>query len=130
MHPNPGDTSKLIKTRRSLLDPFPNLPIKVKDYLIIKQIGKGGFAKVFLARDKKTQDQYFALKVVKRVACDDSVERKKQLREAQMEIGILRGLRHVFIVNLHQSFDTEDNLYSVFEFVPGGDLFGVVVILI
>ena len=117
-----GDNPKAMRTRRSLASPVLNLPRTLEEYKIIKMIGKGGFAKVFLARVKDSEDQYFALKVVKR---NDSEERREQLRQAQIETGILRILKHPFIVNLHQNFETEDNLYSVFEFVPGGDLFSV-----
>jgi serine/threonine protein kinase len=63
------------------------------NYTIIKQIGEGAFANVFLAKHKQSQD-LFAVKVLdKRQLLGNG-----QLRYAYSEIDILERVKHPFVI--------------------------------
>eukprot|EP00004_Rigifila_ramosa_P015834 TRINITY_DN3708_c0_g1_i4.p1 TRINITY_DN3708_c0_g1~~TRINITY_DN3708_c0_g1_i4.p1 ORF type:complete len:502 (+),score=98.21 TRINITY_DN3708_c0_g1_i4:176-1507(+) len=91
----------------------------VDDFLLVSCIGKGGFGKVFLVRDKETQREY-AMKVYRK----DIAIHKNQAGYARSERNILKELsQHPFIVTLHFAFQTEAKLYFVMDFLSGGQLF-------
>ena len=85
------------------------------DYKYI--IGKGGFGKVYKVILKQTNNQY-ALKQISKAKIQD----KKTEKCVKNERDILTLINHPFIVNLHFSFQDKDNLYLVFDLLPGGDL--------
>jgi hypothetical protein len=88
------------------------------DYYIIRRVGKGGFATVFLVRLKAT-GRYFALKAIKK----QEVVRLKQERQIMNEKNILNELKHHLLIDLYHSFQSPSNLFMVLEFIAGGDLF-------
>ncbi|KAJ3256391.1 camp-dependent protein kinase catalytic subunit [Boothiomyces macroporosus] len=89
------------------------------DYYVIRRVGKGGFATVFLVRLKTSTGRYFALKVIKK----QEVVRLKQERQIMNEKNILFELKHPLLVDLYHTFQSPSNLFMVMEFVAGGDLF-------
>jgi hypothetical protein len=89
------------------------------DYYLIRRVGKGGFATVFLVRLKGATGRYFALKAMKKA----EVVRLKQEKQIMNEKNILMELKHWLLVELYHTFQTPTNLYMVMEFVCGGDLF-------
>jgi serine/threonine protein kinase len=47
----------------------------------------------------------------------------KQIDHIKNEKNILAGVQHPFIVNLVEAFQDKLNLYLVFDFVQGGEIF-------
>jgi len=72
-------------------------------------VGKGSFGKVIQVRKIDTGEIY-AMKVLS----------KKHIKS---EKNILMKLQHPFLVGLNYSFQTEDKLYFILDYVNGGELF-------
>ncbi|XP_051912526.1 serine/threonine-protein kinase Sgk1-like [Hippocampus zosterae] len=95
--------------------------VGVDDFVMISVIGKGAYAKVVLAKHKATK-QVCALKIIKK---------KKLLKGtkenlALLEKDILTRVKHPFMLRLLYCFQTEEKLFFVLEFCPGGELFNLI----
>ncbi|KAK0546010.1 rim15, signal transduction response regulator [Tilletia horrida] len=89
----------------------------IRDFEVIKPISKGAFGSVFLAK-KKTTGDYFAIKVLKK---SDMIA-KNQITNVKAERSILMGqTTSPFVVKLYFTFQSQDFLYLVMEYLPGGD---------
>lgn len=95
-------------------------PCKLEDFELVKVIGRGSYAKVFMVELKKT-GRIYAMKVIKKemfVANEnediDWVQTEKHVFE--------RASNYPFLVGLHSCFQNESRLFFVIEFVRGGDL--------
>jgi hypothetical protein len=99
----------------------PSVPktYKLEDFHIVKRVGKGGFASVYLVRLKASTGKYWALKVIKK----SEVVKLKQEKQILNEKNILRSINHPFIVDMTQTFQDQQYLYMVLEYLHGGDLF-------
>jgi serine/threonine protein kinase len=93
--------------------------VKLDDFHIVKRVGKGGFASVYLVRLKASTGRYWALKVIKK----SEVVKLKQEKQILNEKNILRSITHPFIVEMAQTFQDQQYLYMVLEYLHGGDLF-------
>jgi hypothetical protein len=91
----------------------------LEDFSVLRKVGKGGFAKVFLVRQKKQSQKYYALKCIKK----EDIIRLKQEKQILNEKNILKKFKHPFIVDLFHTFQTRTHLFMTLEFVPGGDLY-------
>jgi len=95
--------------------------LTVDDFDLLNVIGKGSFGKVMQVRKKSGDDAgaIYAMKVLskKHIVANNEVEHTRSERN------ILQRLQHPFLVNLLYSFQTEDKLYFILEFVNGGELF-------
>ena len=102
----------------SLLDHAPvEFPSGLSDrYELIRELGRGGMATVFLARDLK-HARDVAVKIM-RPELAASVGRERFLRE----IGIAAQLRHPNIVPLFDSGDADGVLYYVMPYEKGHSL--------
>ncbi|ODN03282.1 Protein kinase DC2, partial [Orchesella cincta] len=78
----------------------------------------GTFGRVVLVYDKENRE-YGALKILQ--LCD--VIRLKQVDHVKNEKNILQEVNHPFIVNLKWHHKDEFNIYMLFEYVCGGELF-------
>jgi serine/threonine protein kinase len=87
-------------------------------YHIEKEIGKGSFGKVYLAKQILTNHDV-ALKIIPK-----SIVRQKKVEDKiQREIQILKTMSgHPNVVKLHEMFEDPDNYYMVFEYLPEGDI--------
>jgi len=86
------------------------------NYKRIKEIGKGGMATVYLARDI-AYDRLVAVKVLKTSTIPDKDYIKRFFREARLT----SQLDHPNIIKIIESNFTEGIFYIVTEFVEGGD---------
>ena len=91
------------------------------DHLLIgKQIGKGAYASVRLAFNKR-MDRKVALKIYDK---SKLMEPQKQ-RNLKNEIGILEKLNHPHILKLYSAFDTKNHVVLEMEYIGGPSLHGL-----
>ena len=96
----------------------PNQPReKIRDFIIIKEIGQGAFGSVFLV-EKETNKKKYALKVINK----DFLARTERTEEALIERLILSKCKHPSIVRLSLSFQSKNKLFFVIEYCPNKDL--------
>ncbi|CAL8127168.1 unnamed protein product, partial [Orchesella dallaii] len=85
---------------------------------IIKTIGTGTFGRVVLVYDQ-VRSEYGALKILQL----HDVIRLKQVDHVKNEKNILKAVKHPFIVNMKWHYKDEYNIYMLFDYVCGGELF-------
>jgi len=92
--------------------------VGVEDFDLLNLVGKGSFGKVMQVR-KKDSGKIYAMKVLDKKHILEHNEVEHTLAEKH----ILQKLHHPFLVNLNYSFQTEDKLYFILDYVNGGELF-------
>ncbi|CCG84232.1 protein of unknown function [Taphrina deformans PYCC 5710] len=88
------------------------------DFEPLKVLGKGGYGKVMLVKQKSTGKLY-AQKQLKKASM---VIRAKTVEYTKAERQILEDVRHPFIVKLFYAFQDHHKLYLILEYVEGGEL--------
>ena len=91
----------------------------IDEFIIIEEIGKGGYSKVYLVEHKRTGRQY-ALKAAFRYKNGDRSGKDRSHRTL-MEAKVLKRLRHRNVVRLKGHFEDDDTIYLVLEYLPGKD---------
>jgi tetratricopeptide (TPR) repeat protein len=86
-------------------------------YKVLREVGHGGMGIVYEAVDKAL-DRKVAIKKMRDEIHDDPRERERFLSEAR----IVAGLHHPNIVDIHNVFDDEGELFMVFEYVEGSTI--------
>ena len=86
-------------------------------YKILDRIGAGGIGEVYRARDTRL-GRTVAIKVVKAEVANDPVRRGRFLQEARATA----ALSHPNIAALYEIGEDQDQLFLVFEYVPGETL--------
>ena len=95
------------------------------DIEMIKTIGTGTFARVFLCRQKEKKtinhnnNEYYALKILSM----HDVIRLKQVDHVKNEKNILTDIQHPFIVDMYWFHKDKSLLYMLFPYICGGELF-------
>lgn len=105
--------------------PFPSVenpvtePNKISplDFQAIQQIGKGSFGEVFLVEKKDTHDLY-AMKILRK----NKIMGQNLVKYAMTERNVLSYIKHPFIVGLKYAFQTQNKLFLILDYCPGGDL--------
>eukprot|EP01035_Chromulina_nebulosa_P017131 gene17131-22645_t len=95
-------------------------PKTVGNYDLLRKLGRGSFADVYLAVNKINGSQV-AFKVISKEKVIDPKNPKLQ-DNLDNEISIMRDYRHQNIVRLFDSFHSPRFIYLVLELCPGGDL--------
>ena len=90
---------------------------KIGKYKILEEIGRGGFAVVYKARDPDL-DRVVALKVLAPHLTWDPTFAQRFRREAQATA----RLRHPHIVTIYEVGEADDQLYIAMEYLPGRTL--------
>lgn len=90
---------------------------RLGDYRIVRPIGSGGMASVFLARDEAL-DRDVAIKIAREVG-SGSLETIERFRS---EARAMARIAHPNVVRIHALGDLEGVPYIVMEHVPGEDL--------
>lgn len=90
------------------------------DYRFLSVLGRGNFGKVMLA-EYVTTNKLCAIKVLKKnfIVENDEVESTKSEKRVFL---VANKYNHPFLLNLYQSFQTENRIYFVMEYISGGDL--------
>ena len=89
----------------------------MENYDVIKQLGKGGYAKVYRVKNKRDNQNYAMKEMSKSV-----ILAKKSVTSINFEKELLSRLNHPFICNICYAFQDEENLYLIIELSNGGDL--------
>lgn len=91
--------------------------VLVGDFVLLDELGCGSFGTVYLAENIKTGKKY-ALKAINRSVFAEPQEE----RRIKIEIGVLKTLHHPNLICLHGVMNTEDKMYLVLDYAPGGTI--------
>ncbi|XVE72910.1 hypothetical protein DITRI_Ditri11bG0076100 [Diplodiscus trichospermus] len=87
------------------------------DFELLTMIGKGAFGEVRVCREKTTS-QVYAMKKLKK----SEMLRRGQVEHVKAERNLLAEVDSNCIVKLYCSFQDEEFLYLIMEYLPGGDM--------
>lgn len=88
----------------------------------IKRIGVGAFGEVSLVR-KTDADMLYAMKTLRK----SDVLTRNQVAHVKAERDILAEADNEWVVKLYFSFQDEEHLYFVMDYIPGGDLMALLI---
>eukprot|EP00759_Apiculatamorpha_spiralis_P053217 PhF_6_TR6129/c1_g1_i2/m.9084/K08857/NEK1_4_5; NIMA (never in mitosis gene a)-related kinase 1/4/5 len=88
----------------------------LKNYEVIRGVGKGAFGKVAVVRNLQDGLKY----ILKELPLED--KSPKEIADAHKELQILGSLNHPNIIRLIEHQETESSLYLIMEYAEGGDL--------
>ena len=94
----------------------------IRDYESLAIIGRGAFGEVHVCREKKTGKIYAIKKIKKYILII-----KNQIRHVLNEQIIMSKASSPWIVELKASFQEDEYLYLVMEYLPGGDLMNLLI---
>ena len=94
----------------------------IRDYESLAIIGRGAFGEVHVCREKKTGN-IVAIKKMKK----ETLVEKNQIIHIRSEQLFMSKVKSPWIVDLKASFQEDDYLYLVMEFLPGGDLMSLLI---
>lgn len=103
---NEQDISRL-RRQRLTADDFEHLTI----------IGRGAFGEVRIVREKNT-GRLMAMKKLKK----EDMVRRGQIDHVKAERNVLAEVKDQHVVTLYYSFQDNDHLYLLMEYLPGGDI--------
>ncbi|KAK1283727.1 Serine/threonine-protein kinase AtPK1/AtPK6 [Acorus calamus] len=89
----------------------------VDDFELLTIIGRGAFGEVRLCREKGTGNVY-AMKKLKK----SEMLRRGQVEHVKAERNLLAEVDSTCIVKLYCSFQDDEYLYLIMEYLPGGDM--------
>ena len=82
---------------------------------VIRQLGKGGYGKVYEVKNKRT-GEIRACKHLSKLSV-------KNLEKFELEINILIKVDHPNIIKIYEIFESERSLYLIIEECKGGEVF-------
>ena len=94
----------------------------IRDYESLTVIGRGAFGEVHVCRVIKTGD-IVAIKKIKK----ELLAKKNQIIHVRNEQLFMSKVKSPWIVDLKASFQEDDFLYLVIEFLPGGDFMNLLI---
>jgi len=92
--------------QKSKFIPFSNKGSILDNYILGKELGKGGFSSVFAAKSKELGEER-AIKAIKKQA-DSPIN-------YELELSILKELDHPNIIKIYEVFENKDSIYIVQE---------------
>ena len=114
------DTFKSDFRRSTMMKSRRPTQLKLEDFEIISQLGRGTFGRVYLAK-LSTNGQLYAIKAIRK----DVLIEYDQIQSVLLEKDILFSADHPFLVGMDFLFQSETRLYFVMPFVNGGELYKV-----
>ena len=91
---------------------------QIGNYILQKEIGSGGFAKVFLAIHIPTNSKV-AIKILNKILFKND---KINTIRFKKEVQILKKVKHANIARLYEVIETPSKIYLVMEYCPNGEL--------
>ena len=95
----------------------PEPPRRIGRFAIVREVGSGGFARVYEAFDTRLLRRV-ALKVARPETVLPAGARKRFVREAELAARLV----HPHVVTIHEAGDADGHVYIAEEFCPGGNL--------
>ena len=92
---------------------FSDFATKMDKYSVLDLIGEGSFGRVFRGKDKQT-GEIVALKLIPKIGHSE-----KDIKSLRCECKIQKELKHPNIVRMIDAFETDNEVISVAEYVPG-----------
>ena len=122
---NPTTSNTNVNNNKDDQDSIPNdhinnninKKIGPEDFICLGILGHGSFGEVFLV-NKKNTEKYFAMKVLDK----RKIAQQNIFKYAMTERNVLSVLNFPFIVKLNYAFQTNQKLFLLLDFAPGGDL--------
>jgi len=111
----PEPTSPRGELDPTILQEIQTLTLDQLDRKVI--LGTGTFGTVYLVQSHS--QRYYAMKTLNKT----KVIRLKQVEHINSEKNILASIHHPFIVNLYRTFQDDQHLYLLQEYVIGGEMF-------
>ncbi|KAK6161479.1 hypothetical protein DH2020_004860 [Rehmannia glutinosa] len=119
-NPPPPPPPSATKIRRTTSAGGGSGSIILDKYHLGRLLGRGSFAKVYLARLLENSDSDVAIKVIDKAATVDAAMEPRIIRE----VSAMRRLhQHPNILKLHEVMATKSKIYLVMELAQGGELF-------
>ena len=94
----------------------------IRDYESLAIIGRGAFGEVHVCKEIKT-GKIVAIKKIKK----EILIQKNQIIHIRNEQLIMSKVKSPWIIELKASFQEDDYLYLVMEYLPGGDLMALLI---
>ena len=94
---------------------------KIEDFEILNKLGEGAFGKVFKVRSKINNNIY-GLKIVDKKIIREKTKSEDMIKKSMREIEILKMLSHPHIIKYYTSFEKDEKLFLVTEYLANGDL--------
>eukprot|EP00727_Mastigamoeba_balamuthi_P008747 m51a1_g4495 putative serine threonine protein kinase 15 (948) ;mRNA; f:334169-337356 len=98
----------------------PRLALSIQDFQVVKPLTRGGYGSVYVARKVQTGD-VFAVKAMSKAALGN----KNAMATLRNERDILASTENPHVVKMYYCFASQDNVYIVMEYLPGGDCFSM-----
>eukprot|EP00727_Mastigamoeba_balamuthi_P008755 m51a1_g4501 putative protein kinase domain containing protein (678) ;mRNA; r:356641-361440 len=98
----------------------PRLALSIQDFVVVKPLTRGGYGSVYVARKVQTGD-VFAVKAMSKAALGN----KNAMATLRNERDILASTENPHVVKMYYCFASQDNVYIVMEYLPGGDCFSM-----
>ncbi|XP_037943575.1 serine/threonine-protein kinase Warts-like [Teleopsis dalmanni] len=92
-------------------------------FVKIKHIGVGAFGEVSLVKKIDTTNHLYAMKTLRKA----DVLKRNQVAHVKAERDILAEADNNWVVKLYYSFQDNENLYFVMDYIPGGDLMSLLI---
>eukprot|EP01087_Luapelamoeba_hula_P022625 TRINITY_DN815_c2_g1_i8.p1 TRINITY_DN815_c2_g1~~TRINITY_DN815_c2_g1_i8.p1 ORF type:complete len:484 (+),score=80.44 TRINITY_DN815_c2_g1_i8:217-1668(+) len=87
-------------------------------FVVLQALGVGSYASVRLCQEKAT-GHYYCVKILSKA----KVRSDNQVLHVRNEKEILQWINNPFIMKLYATFQDQNNLYFLLEYVAGGELF-------
>ncbi|OHT11908.1 AGC family protein kinase [Tritrichomonas foetus] len=112
-------TTGILPNIESILS-LPEASRSLDSFKVISPIAKGGYGRVSLCEKTNTGD-LFAIKMIPK----DDLDKRNGYNQALIEKDSMMKGMSAHVVKLYYTFQAENFLYLVMEFMPGGDLYSL-----
>ncbi|KAJ5079900.1 non-specific serine/threonine protein kinase [Anaeramoeba ignava] len=109
---------KWIETIKSIILSLTQPKVTIEDFEIISVLGRGTYGKVQLVKKNGTQN-YYAMKSLHK----GKLAISKQIEQTIAEKEVFLRTNHPFLVSLKYSFQTDEKLFMILDYVSGGELY-------
>ena len=113
--------NRFLPLPRSALEELEHEP-NISDFDIIKELGEGSYAKVYLVIHKKTKVKY-AIKAIDKL----NIENKKEKSCFNREVEIMYKLDHPNIAKLYSHFEDNKFCYLLMQYIPNGSAYDLLI---
>lgn len=85
-------------------------------YEVLRLLGRGASAEVYLIRHRQTKEEY-ACKIVKKTNSS-----MNDARTMKTETTIMKKLQDKHLLRMHELYETEDTIWMILDYAEGGDM--------